>query len=218
MPTNPSAKAHFHRTFTIMLLLAIPAYLGGILGCAGSAGHLPLAPPAKVLYWPTDGWKRSTPEQQGMDSAILADALNTIRKRNLALHSLMIVRHGYVVLDAFFYPYSGEAIHDVASVTKSVTATLIQIALEKGTFRLPMGLDGVYRFSEMGPSRQTVAIKGSWIAKDTFTLRYTEVAGVNHFEIRIVFEAGKALISLHDPSGYFNGTIAGHIQPWTIVR
>lgn len=80
---------------------------------------------AVPAYWPTKGWQTSTPEQQGMDSNVLADTLYYIHKQNLALHSLLIIRHGYVVLDAYFYPYFGETVHDGASVTKSITSTLI---------------------------------------------------------------------------------------------
>jgi len=83
-------------------------------------------------YWPTRGWQSSTPEQQGMDSNVLADALDYVGEQDLALHSLLIVRHGYVVLDAYFYPYTGETVHDVASVTKSITSSIIGIAFEKG--------------------------------------------------------------------------------------
>ena len=83
-------------------------------------------------YWPTKGWQTSTPEQQGMDSNVLADALDYVRQHDLALHSLLIVRHGYVILDAYFYPYSGETVHDVASITKSITTSLVGLALEKG--------------------------------------------------------------------------------------
>jgi CubicO group peptidase (beta-lactamase class C family) len=83
-------------------------------------------------YWPTKGWQTSTPERQGMDSKVLADALDHVGERNLALHSLLIVRHGYVILDAYFYPYTGETVHDVASVTKSITSSLIGLAFEKG--------------------------------------------------------------------------------------
>lgn len=87
---------------------------------------------AVPAYWPTKGWQTSTPEQQGMDSKVLADALDYVGERDLTLHSLLIVRHGYVILDAYFYPYTGETAHDIASVTKSITASLIGLALEKG--------------------------------------------------------------------------------------
>jgi CubicO group peptidase (beta-lactamase class C family) len=42
---------------------------------------------------------------------------------------LLIVRNGYVVLDAHFYPFQDGQIHDVASMTKSITSTLIGIAI-----------------------------------------------------------------------------------------
>ncbi len=83
-------------------------------------------------YWPTEGWKTSTPEEQGMDSEVLSKLLDYIKERDLSVHSLQVVRHGYIVLDTYFYPYTGETSHDVASVTKSITSSLIGLAIEKG--------------------------------------------------------------------------------------
>jgi hypothetical protein len=59
------------------------------------------APPA---YWPTTAWRTAAPEEQGMDSARLADALVAIRGKSLNIHGLLVVRNGDVVLDASFYP------------------------------------------------------------------------------------------------------------------
>ena len=80
-------------------------------------------------YWPTRGWRTSTPEQQGMDSERLADALELIRQHNVDIHSLLIIRNGFIVLDANFYPFQEGQLHDLASVTKSVTSTLVGIAI-----------------------------------------------------------------------------------------
>ena len=132
MPMNPHAKVLLHPAATLFLLISISIFPMGIPGCTRPYQQAQPVPAPPAPYWPTNGWKKSTPEQQGMDSSILADAINTIRARGLALHSLLIVRHGHVVVDAYFYPYSGKTVHDVASVTKSVMATLIQIALEQG--------------------------------------------------------------------------------------
>ncbi len=87
-------------------------------------------------YWPTKGWQSSTPEEQGIDSGKLADALLTIREKNIKVHSLLLVRNGYAVVDAYFYPYDGAAPHDLASVTKSITTTLTGIAADQGKLRL----------------------------------------------------------------------------------
>lgn len=87
-------------------------------------------------YWPTQGWRTSTPEQQGLDSVKLAEGLLAIQQKNIPIHNLIVIRNGWVVLDATFYPYDGKTPHNVASVTKSLTATLIGIAVDQGKLNL----------------------------------------------------------------------------------
>jgi CubicO group peptidase (beta-lactamase class C family) len=97
-------------------------------------GNLPsLAAPD---YWPTEGWKEAPAEQQGIDSVLLAEGVRSIQEKHLAIDSLMIVRNGYVVLDAHFSPYDASFPHDLASVTKSVMTTLIGIAVDQGKLQL----------------------------------------------------------------------------------
>ena len=103
-----------------------------LLAVGGCARPSPAPPPATPAYWPTQAWCSSTPEAQGVDSALLAQAVELVRARGLAVDSLLIVRHGYVVLDAYFYPYTADRLHDVASVTKSIAATLTGIAIGEG--------------------------------------------------------------------------------------
>ncbi len=70
--------------------------------------------------WPTQGWRSSTPEEQGMDSALLAayweklqvgepDAIGTafipyVPNTTSFIHSALVIRHGTVVMDASTYP------------------------------------------------------------------------------------------------------------------
>lgn len=70
-----------------------------------------------------------------MDSGELARAVEFIRENDPKLHSLLVVRNGRVVLDSHFHPFAAGSLHDVASVTKSVTATLIGIAVERGMIK-----------------------------------------------------------------------------------
>lgn len=88
------------------------------------------------VYWPTQGWRSSPPEEQGFDSAKLAEGLQAIRQQEFNIHSLLIIRNGLVVVDAYFYPYDGRTVHDLASVTKSVMTTLIAIAADQGQLEL----------------------------------------------------------------------------------
>src|SRR5438309_1536755 len=87
----------------------------GILALAGSlVVRAPLIPagPAAPAPWPTAGWQTAAPEEQGIDSTKLADALLSIHREVPNIHSLLLVRNGYLVLDAAFYPYDGKTPHE----------------------------------------------------------------------------------------------------------
>lgn len=82
--------------------------------------------------WPTDGWTVSTPEAQGMDSLAVANYLLASGEPSLTVDSLMIVRHGQVVAEAYYAPSTADTRFSVYSATKSVTSALVGIALEQG--------------------------------------------------------------------------------------
>ena len=99
---------------------------------SSTADNAPAAitvPAETADIWPTAGWATSTPEAQGLDSKVLADALDQIRARHIPIHSLLIERHGKIVLDSYFYPFADNRAHNVYSVTKSVTSMLVGIAM-----------------------------------------------------------------------------------------
>ncbi len=81
-------------------------------------------------------WQTTTPESQGLDSAALAKGLLAIRDSGMPIHSLLIARNDKILLDAYFYPYDGADPHDLASVTKSVTTTLVGIAIDQNLLSL----------------------------------------------------------------------------------
>jgi CubicO group peptidase (beta-lactamase class C family) len=81
---------------------------------------------------PENAWKTSTPEQQGMDSQELMQMLDFIESSGEDVHSVLIIRNGYLVLEAYYYPYNSQIIHMQASATKSFTSTLVGIAIDKG--------------------------------------------------------------------------------------
>ena len=105
-----------------MMLIAVAVTLVG-------SNRAPSTIIEENAYWPGREWRTSSPESQGLDSAILADAFDYIREHRTRIHSLTIVRNGYVVLDTTFFPFQPDLPHDVASVTKSITTTLIGVAI-----------------------------------------------------------------------------------------
>jgi CubicO group peptidase (beta-lactamase class C family) len=92
--------------------------------------------PAPATYWPGGAWRTATPESQGLDSQALASAIAQVREKQWGTHSLLVIRHGFVVADVDFYPYRSSAPHDVASVTKTLTSTLTGIAVAQKILRL----------------------------------------------------------------------------------
>lgn len=115
------------------------ALVGVLIVIALAIGLFTLMKPqpiAQADYWPTDGWRSSTPEEQGWDSAKLAEGLLAMREQKIDIHSLVLIQNGRLFLDAHFYPYDGQSLHELASVTKSVMTTLIAIAAEQGKLDL----------------------------------------------------------------------------------
>src|SRR5438094_4958206 len=112
----------------ILLVLVLAPIVMAAAACSRPPAVIEVPPPD---YWPTESWRTATPESQGMDSDKLADMFDAVRQKKIPIHSLQVVRNGYLVLDASFYPYNGSDLHDGASVTKSITATLVGIAVDQ---------------------------------------------------------------------------------------
>jgi len=104
-----------------------------VAGCVSATPTLAPSPtPESTAYWPTEGWRTSTPEEQGMDSERLADMLDTIQERNYTIDSVSVIRNGYMVVDAYVHPFSPDSRHIIHSCTKSIISALIGIAIEEG--------------------------------------------------------------------------------------
>jgi CubicO group peptidase (beta-lactamase class C family) len=57
--------------------------------------------------------------------------LVTIQQQHLNLHSLLVIRNGYLVSETYFGPYQQDTRHESYSCTKSFVSTLIGIAVDK---------------------------------------------------------------------------------------
>jgi CubicO group peptidase (beta-lactamase class C family) len=100
-------------------------------------------------------WPIGSPEAHGFDSSLMADQLIALRESFPAVSSLTVAHGGELILDASFYPYDGSTPHEVASVTKSITTTLIGIAADQGVLELD---DPVLSFF---PNRE-IANRDAW--------------------------------------------------------
>ena len=53
--------------------------------------------------WPTKEWQTSPPEDQGMDSATLAQLVDM--GAYTGMDSMLIVRHGKIIAEAYYAPF-----------------------------------------------------------------------------------------------------------------
>ncbi len=126
------------------------AVLGAMPGCGGAGSSKPfltdfLNDPA----YPQDHWATATPEEEGLDSKVLAEGAN----QSPWVHSMLVVRHGKLVFERYNTDYQAEISsvyhvlrdrlatpgpnrpdepHHLWSVTKSFVATLVGIAVDEG--------------------------------------------------------------------------------------
>ena len=80
--------------------------------------------------WPAHEWLVSSPEEQGMSSERLARLVEFGGFNDM--DSVLVTRHGRIVLEATYAPFRPGLKHRAYSVTKSVSSTLIGIALKEG--------------------------------------------------------------------------------------
>ena len=115
----------------IGFVLALLSSPGGACASGGST----LERSASAV--PTAGPCVSTPEEQGMDSSVLQRAFRDIQREGKALHSLVVVRNGCLVVEAYWPPYHREQKHYLNSATKAFLSALVGIAVLTAHVKMP---------------------------------------------------------------------------------
>lgn len=74
---------------------------------------------------------RSTPEEQGVSSESILRFVNAADKNIKEMHSFMFLRHGKVIAEGWWNPYSKEYKHTMYSLSKSFTSTAVGFAISE---------------------------------------------------------------------------------------
>ena len=111
---------------------ALSLVMGGVALPITSGWSAALAVP------PTGGddLPRATPESQGLSSASILAFLDDIEENGFEVQSFMLWRRGHVVAEGWWSPYRADRIHMMHSLTKSVTACAVGLAIADGRFHL----------------------------------------------------------------------------------
>jgi CubicO group peptidase (beta-lactamase class C family) len=120
-------RLHDARTHRLGFLLPV---LGAFTITAAICNGATPAQETTPTIWPTKEWQVSSPEKEGMDSKKLAQLVDWGTAHRF--DSVLVARHGKIVLDQYYAPYIAGIPHELYSVTKSVTGTLAAIAWKEG--------------------------------------------------------------------------------------
>ncbi len=86
---------------------------------------------------PFTAFPRSTPSAQGVDPAGVEAFLDQMATTaDVELHSLMLLRHGHVVTEGWWAPYTPERVHLLYSLSKSFASTAAGLAAGEGLLDL----------------------------------------------------------------------------------
>ena len=81
---------------------------------------------------PESSLQRCVPEDNGMDSKTLKELDSTIRDSYPQITSTLVLRHGNIVFEGYYNGNTKDSLNEIRSVTKSITSSLIGIALDRG--------------------------------------------------------------------------------------
>jgi len=112
------------------LLVALGAFAIAAAICNGATP----TPATPESIWPTQEWRTSSPEEEGMDSKELAKLVDWGTTHNF--DSLLVQRHGKIVAEAYYVSYGAFSLgargpHQVHSVIKAIIGTLRQSPARK---------------------------------------------------------------------------------------
>ena len=93
---------------------------------------------------------RSTPEEQGVDSAFIEKLFRALYDNNKChMHKIMAVRNGHVIGECAFKPFDMDYWHVTHSMCKSVTGMAIGLLVYEGKIKLDDKIEDI--FGKKGP-------------------------------------------------------------------
>jgi len=80
----------------------------------------------------TDGWETATLAETDVNFKYVSVLMHKILNGDLPnIHSVLVIRNGKLVLEEYFFGYSRNSLHNMASATKSISSILVGIAIDQ---------------------------------------------------------------------------------------
>lgn len=88
--------------------------------------------------------RANCPEEAGVDTFVLRDFFDELKKNEYRFKNIMILRKGKVVAECTRYPFVAEMPHTMFSFSKAVTAVAIGFAIHEGLLRLDTTIEDLF--------------------------------------------------------------------------
>ncbi len=77
-------------------------------------------------------FKRAIPEEIGIPSGSIKNLLIFLDKKEIPMHSLLIMRKDKLIFEKYYAPYKAFTLHRMFSISKSLTAIAISLLIDEG--------------------------------------------------------------------------------------
>lgn len=117
----------------------LSAGLVGVLVSLAACGDGPAIPPLEAPLDLAAPWETANPGAAGIDGGLLEQA-DAAARAIPRMRSLLVVRHGRLVHEAYYGDRDRDTRADSRSVTKSIVSTLVGIAIDRGVLTLDQSI------------------------------------------------------------------------------
>ncbi len=79
---------------------------------------------------------REIPERAGVPSKCIVNFIERLRKKEIPMHSFLLLRHDKLIAEGYYAPYQADTPHRMFSITKSFTSVAIGLLADEGKLSL----------------------------------------------------------------------------------
>ena len=79
-------------------------------------------------------FKKGSPESAGIPSGCLLHFLDRLQKKQVPMHSFLLLRHDTLIAEGYYAPYQKDTLHRMFSISKSFTSIAIGLWKRKENY------------------------------------------------------------------------------------
>lgn len=81
-------------------------------------------------------FEKATPEETGIPSNCIIQFIERLQKRQIPMHSLLLMHHDKLIFEGYYAPCSADSLHRMFSISKNFTSIAIGLLIDEGKIAL----------------------------------------------------------------------------------